>query len=94
MAWLDETLGGWGTTVLTGVVVTMAAPLVLPVIGSMLRPLVKEVIKAGLTLADTLQETVTEGQEQLGDLIAEVQAERAVNARQKMPPATTNGDAR
>jgi hypothetical protein len=91
MAWLDETLGGWGTTVLTGIVATVAVPVLLPVIGSILRPVVKEAIKAGLTLADTLQESVAEGREQLDDLLAEVRAERAMSARQKMPHATTNG---
>lgn len=91
MAWLDETLGGWGATVLTGIVATVVVPILLPVIGSILRPVMKEAIKAGLTLADTLQETVAEGREQLEDLIAEVQTERAVSARQKMPRATTSG---
>lgn len=79
MAWLDETLGGWGTTILAGVVVTIAAPVVLPALGSILRPVVKGMLTAGLTFAEALQETVAEGREKLGDLIAEIEAERAVN---------------
>lgn len=91
MAWLNETLGGWGTTVLTGIVVTMAAPTLLPVVGNLPRPVVKEAIKAGLTLANTLPETVAEGWEQLEDLIAGVRAERAASAGQDRPRATADG---
>lgn len=82
MAWLDETFGSWGTTVLTGIVVTVAAPVLLPVVGAILRPLLKETIKLGLALAGMLQETLAEGGEQLSDLMAEAKAEYVVRARQ------------
>jgi hypothetical protein len=85
MTWLDETIGGWGAAILTGVVVTAAAPVLLPAVGSLLRPVVKGIITAGLTLADTLQETVAEGREQLDDLIAEVRAERAASGHRQTP---------
>ena len=37
----------------------------------------KGLIKGSLSLADSLQEVIAEGSEQLSDLIAEVKAERA-----------------
>jgi hypothetical protein len=40
----------------------------------------KGLIKGGLYIADSLQEIVAEGGEQLSDLIAEVQAERTATA--------------
>ncbi len=76
MALLDDLFSGWGTTVLIGVGVALAAPALLPVIGTVVRPVAKGLIKGGLYLADTLQEVVAESGEQLSDLIAEVKAER------------------
>jgi len=77
MASLDDLFSGWGTTVLIGVGVALAAPALLPAVGTIVRPVAKGLIKGGLYLADTLQEVVAESGEQLGDLIAEVKAERA-----------------
>lgn len=77
MASLDDLFSGWGTTVLVGVGVALAAPALLPVVGTVVRPVAKGLIKGGLYLADTLQEVVAESGEQLSDLIAEVKAERA-----------------
>ncbi len=77
MASLDDLFSGWGTTVLIGVGVALAAPALLPVVGAVARPVVKGLVKGGLYLADTLQEVVAESGEQLSDLVAEVKAERA-----------------
>lgn len=77
MASLDDLFSGWGTTVLIGVGVALAAPALLPVVGAVVRPVAKGLIKGGLYLADTLQEVVAESGEQLSDLVAEVKAERA-----------------
>jgi Protein of unknown function (DUF5132) len=77
MASLDDLFSGWGTTVLIGVGVALAAPALLPVVGAVVRPVAKGLIKGGLALADTLQEVVAESGEQLSDLVAEVKAERA-----------------
>ena len=83
MALLDDLFSGWGTTVLTGVGVALAAPVLLPVVGAVVRLVAKGLIKGGLYIADTLQEVVAEGAEQLSDLVAEVKAERtAATTRQ------------
>ncbi len=80
MASLDDLFSGWGTTVLIGVGVALAAPTLIPAVGAVIRPVAKGLIKGGLYIADSLQEIVAEGGEQLSDLIAEVQAERTAAA--------------
>lgn len=80
MALLDDLFSGWGTTVLIGVGVALAAPALIPAVGAVIRPVAKGIIKGGLYIADSLQEIAAEGGEQLSDLIAEVQAERAAAA--------------
>lgn len=80
MASLDDLFSGWGTTVLIGMGVALAAPTLIPAVGAVIRPVAKGLIKGGLYIADSLQEIVAEGGEQLSDLIAEVQAERTAAA--------------
>jgi hypothetical protein len=80
MALLDDLFSGWGATVLIGVGVALAAPALIPAVGAVIRPVAKGLIKGGLYIADSLQEIVAEGGEQLSDLIAEVQAERTATA--------------
>jgi hypothetical protein len=80
MALLDDVLGNLGTTLLIGVGAALVAPVLLPVVGAVLRPVAKGLIKGGLYLVDAAQEIVAEGSEQLSDLVAEVQAERALAA--------------
>jgi hypothetical protein len=75
MALLDNVFSGWGATVLIGVGVAIAAPTLLPAAGAVIRPVIKGLIKGGLIIADSLQELVAEGQEQLSDLVAEARAE-------------------
>jgi hypothetical protein len=75
MAWLDDALSGWGTTVLIGVGVAIAAPVLLPAVGAVIRPVAKGLIKGGLHVADSLKEMVAEGGEQISDLVAEAKAE-------------------
>ena len=80
MALFDDVFSGWGTTVLIGVGVALAAPALLPAVGAVARPVAKGLIKGSLYLVDSLQEAVAESGEQLSDLIAEVKAERAATA--------------
>jgi hypothetical protein len=80
MALLDGVFSGWGATVLIGVGVAIAAPVLLPAVGAVIRPVAKGLIKGGLLLADSLQELVAEGQEQLSDLVAEARAEYTTTA--------------
>jgi hypothetical protein len=77
MAALDDLFSGWGTTVLIGLGVALAAPTLLPTVEAVIRPVAKGLIKGGLYIADSLQELVAEGSEQVSDLVAEVKAERA-----------------
>lgn len=77
MALLDDMFSGWGTTVLIGVGVALAAPILLPAVGAVIRPVAKELIKGGLYLMDSIQELVAEGSERLSDLVAEAKSERA-----------------
>ncbi len=88
MALLDDLFSGWGTTVLIGVGVAAAAPALLPAVGTAIRPVAKGLIKGGLYIADSLQELIAEGGEQLGDLIAEVKAERHAAATNAATIAT------
>ncbi len=48
----------------------------LPAVAAVSRPLAKTLIKGYLVLADTIKEFAAEAGEQVGDLMAEVQAER------------------
>ncbi len=80
MALLDDVFSGWGTTVLIGVGVALAAPVLLPAAGAVIRPVAKELIKGGLFVMDSMRELLAEGQEQLSDLAAEARAEYAAGA--------------
>jgi len=80
MASLASLFSEWGTTVLIGVGVALAAPALLTVAGAVMRPIVKGFIKGGLCIADTVQEVIAEGSEQLSDVVAEVRAEQAAAA--------------
>ena len=48
MAFLDDVFNGWGTTTLVGLGVVVAAPLLLPTVGALVRPVAKGLIKSGL----------------------------------------------
>ena len=75
MAFLDKTLGGWGPTVLIGIGVAVAAPVLLPAAGAIIKPVAKGVVKGGLFVVDSLKELVAEGAEQVSDVVAEAKAE-------------------
>jgi len=77
MAVLDDVFNGWGTTALVGFGVVVAAPLLLPAAGVIVRPVAKTLIKSGLLIRDSVQELVAEGSEQLPDLVAEARAEHS-----------------
>ena len=55
MALFDDVLEGWGTNVLIGVGVALAAPIILPAIAAAFRPLAKALIKGYFALADAVQ---------------------------------------
>ncbi len=87
MALLDDVFSGWGTTVLIGVGVALAAPVLLPAAGAVIRPVAKGLIKGGLFVVDSLKELLAEGQERLSDLVAEARAEYDAGAAATTTPA-------
>jgi hypothetical protein len=76
MALMDNGLKGAVPSILVVLGVAMAAPIVLPAVAAVSRPLAKTLIKGYLVLADTIKEFAAEAGEQVGDLVAEVKAER------------------
>ena len=79
MALLDDIVAGfessWVPTVLVGVGVALAAPVVIPALAAGVRPLAKAVIKGGVMVYDKGAEVLAEAGEQLSDLVAEVRSE-------------------
>jgi len=76
MGVLDDAVKGWGG-VLVGAGTALAATSLLPTAGSTLRPLAKALVRAALLVSESVQALVAEVTEQMGDLVAEVRAERA-----------------
>ena len=81
MAWFDEVLGGWGGTALARLGVVVAVPLVLPLVGAVVRPVAKVAVKGGLFVVDSVRELVAEGSEQFSDVVAEARAEYTASRR-------------
>ena len=77
MALLEDMVADWGTPTLVGFGVVLAAPLLLPAVGAVIRPVAKGMIKGSLFIVDSVRTLVSEGGEQLGDLVAEARAEYA-----------------
>jgi hypothetical protein len=77
MAVFENIFEGWTGTGLAGIGIILAAPIVLPVVGAVVRPVAKGLIWGALTLTATAREWVAEAGEQLGDLYAETRAEYA-----------------
>ena len=88
MPLFDDALKGWGPGLLIGVGAALVAPVVIPALVSVMRPLTKEAIKGYLTLMDKVCELAAEASEQLSDIMAEVQAERALAAATGAPMGT------
>ena len=86
MALFNGVLNGWGPGLLIGVGVAVAAPILLPAVAVGARPVARTLIRGGLVVAETVQGVVAEVGEQLSDLVAEVQAERAAAPA---PPTVT-----
>ena len=80
MAIWDNGLKGSLPTILIGVGVALAAPILLPAAAAGLRPLTKTLVKGGLYVADSVKELMSEAGEQLSDLVAEARAEQAAEA--------------
>ncbi len=79
MALFEDVLKVGGPAVLVGVGAVLAAPLVLPAVGSVARPIAKGAVKGYLALADGAKEFLAEAGEQWSDLVAEVRAEQSTS---------------
>ena len=72
---LDKVLSGLGGPLLIGLGVVVVAPVVLPIIGGLLRPVAKTAIKGGLYVADTVQGYLPGGEQQGEISVIEAQVE-------------------
>jgi Protein of unknown function (DUF5132) len=79
---VNHLLKGWGPTILIGVGAALLAPVVIPVLGAAVRPVAKGLIRGYLAITEQVREYSAELGEQFGDLVAEVQAERAAASAQ------------
>ena len=77
MAFLDDAMKAWGAPALVAVGVVVALPLLLPVVGTALRPVAKAAIKGYLALSDSVSEYAAGAAEEISDLVAEAKAEHA-----------------
>lgn len=75
-----------GTPALVGLGVLVLAPIVIPAVGTALKPLAKEALKSGLLLVSKGKELMAEAAESLADIADEVRAE--LIAEQKSPTGT------
>jgi hypothetical protein len=76
--------GMFGGGFLAGIGVALVAPRILAALGSVAAPVAQTVVKSAMTVVDAVRELAAETSDALGDLVAEVRAERAGSAR---PPA-------
>ncbi len=75
MGLIDSATKGWGGGLLIGVGAALAAPVIVPAAGAVVRPLAKGLIWGYLAAADKLKEFAAETREQMNDIVAEVKAE-------------------
>src|SRR5215470_15328614 len=73
--WEDLTLGSVTSTVLVGVGVVVAAPLLLPVVGAVVRPAVRLVVQGGVLAYDATAALVTAVGTELDKIVADVRAQ-------------------
>lgn len=75
MAWYDNVLKFSWPNALVGIGVAIMIPVLLPLVGSVLRPVAKGLVKGGLMVKDTVVGFAAETGEQVSDLVAEAKAE-------------------
>ncbi len=75
MALLEEVLNGWGTPTLFGVGMIFVAPLLIPIVGAVVRPVAKTLVQGSLWVVDSVQALTAEEREESNDLIAEIHVE-------------------
>ena len=83
--WDDLPFGSVTATTLTGLGALLAAPVLVPLVGAVVRPVLRIAVFAGVSDYDVLVTTVATAGEQMSDLIAEAVAE-ARRTPDAMPP--------
>ena len=73
--WDDLPFGSVTATTLTGLGALLAAPVLVPLVGAVVRPVLRLAVFAGVSAYDVLVTTVATAGEQMSDLIAEAVAE-------------------
>jgi hypothetical protein len=76
MAWLEDMVGGLGSNVLLGVGLTLAAPVVLPTAGVLLRPVAKGLINGYFALTELVQNGVGGAEHYKNDAVKNVSVRR------------------
>lgn len=79
-----------GTPILIGIGALLLAPVVVPSVGTVVKPLAKATIKSGLIFVHKGRELISEAVEALEDITAEVKAE--LMAERAGPTATPQPD--
>jgi hypothetical protein len=72
---MEDFAKGSMTSLLVGLGVALAAPVLFPALASGIRPLAKGIIKGGVVVFDAAKEAFAEAEEQLSDLMAEARHE-------------------
>lgn len=67
----------FGGAVALGAAAVLLAPLVLPIVGAVLKPVAKSVIKGGILAFESAKVALAETQETVEDIVAEAKAEIA-----------------
>lgn len=71
---------GWGPGLLVGICAVVLVPVLIPVVGSVLRPLAKAAIKGGMIAYEKARQVAYEAKESVEDVVAEVKSERTESA--------------
>lgn len=75
MASMEDFAKGSMSSLLVGLGIALAAPVLFPALASGIRPLAKGIIKGGVTVFDAAKEAFAEAEEQISDLMAEARHE-------------------
>ena len=82
----DLTLGSVTSSVLIGTGLVVAAPLLLPVVGAVVRPVVRLAIQGGIAAYDAAATLVTTAGEELNQIVAEARAATTPTSDTLPPP--------
>jgi len=81
MALYDDVVKFVWPNALVVVGVAILAPVLLPLVGCVVRPVAKGLVKGGLMIKDTVVGVAAEAGEQVSDLVAEAKAEHYGRAK-------------